>query len=169
MKRLIILLLLIPVAVAQVPTDVDTTILQRITQEHQATRQFLSTELTRQRTTFFNEWDARANYYEDYFNKTLHDLVVKLGLVWGGIILTVIGINNLLSRKLEKRRFAKMKESIKDEIMTDILQDKMKADEVEAEKQRLEQMKPELMKAQLQMEENSKKINDLLAKLRAAQ
>lgn len=119
----VVLVVVLPFTLAQVPqapSDVDNVVLQKITQEHQNTRMFLSTELTRQRTEFYTQFDERAKFYEDEFFDSLDKTTYKLSLVWGGIVFAVIGLSNMLRITLERKRFRRMKETLKDELRAEI-------------------------------------------------
>jgi len=100
-----------------VPKEIDTTTLQKITQEHKNTRKFFSDELTRQRQEFFKQMDDRANYYENTVNHLLSSAILQLGLIWAGIVLFITGITQFLRLKLERNKFDKMLKTIRYEII----------------------------------------------------
>jgi len=101
------------------PSDVAT--LNKINQEHSNTRKFFSDELTRQRNEFYKQMDDRAIYYEETVNDMLTTMVWKLGLLWGGIVFFIVSFNNLVRNRLEKKRFKKLKESLKGEVLRDMV------------------------------------------------
>jgi len=101
------------------PEDLQT--LNKIAQEHQNTRKYFSDELTRQRTEFFKLVDDRANYYEDTVRNILSSAVFKLALLWGGIMLFFTSFNNFLRNRIEKRRYKKLKDNIKDELRQEMM------------------------------------------------
>lgn len=113
----LLLVLIIPAVIAQVvPKDIDTTVVQKIDQEHKNTRKFFSDEMTRQRQEYFKSIDDRANYYETTANHLLTTAVLKLGLLWAGIVIFVVGITQFTRLRLEKNRFEKMLKTIRHEI-----------------------------------------------------
>jgi hypothetical protein len=107
-------------AVPSAPADVDAVLMQKITQEHQNTRKFFSDELTRQRTEFYTQFDDRATFYEKEFFNTINTAVLKLSLIWGAIVFFVIGLNSLMRITLEKKRWRRVKETIKDELKAEM-------------------------------------------------
>ena len=121
MQRYIImiiwLLISIPVVFAQTePKDIDTQTHQRILQEHATTRKFFSEELTRQRNQIFNDFDERAEYYEKKFDDTLMLTAWKLGFLWAGTTIFIVGFLNMLRIKLERRKYTKLKKNLLDEV-----------------------------------------------------
>lgn len=117
LKLILLFLILCSFCEAQtVPEDVDTSTLQKIDQEHKATRKFVSDELTRQRTEFFKEIDDRATYYENTVERLLSRTILYLGLLWGGIVLLVVGVTQFLRLRLERNKFEKMLRVIREQI-----------------------------------------------------
>lgn len=120
----LIVALLIPVVKAQTaqppPTDMNVAVFTKIEQEAQNTRKFTSDELTRQREQFYKQFDERALFYEKEFYDALHTAVLKLSLIWGAIVFLVIGLSNMLRITLERKRFRRMKDTLKDELRTEI-------------------------------------------------
>lgn len=114
------LLLLIPVISLEVPKEDNTQLIQNIHQEHSNTRKYFSDELARNRNQFFKEIDERATYYEETVDNMLTTLVWKLSLLWAGVVFFIVAFNNVIRMILEKKRFKKLKESIKAEIMTEM-------------------------------------------------
>lgn len=119
------LLCLLPIVVGQgvpppAPSDVDAVLMQKITQEHQNTRKFVSDELTRQREEFYKQFDDRAVFYEKEFFNTINTAVVKLSLLWAAVVFFVFGLNNLMRITLEKKRWRRVKETIKDELKAEM-------------------------------------------------
>lgn len=142
--------LLLPWAIAQdvdVPKDTSNVVMNKVDQEHKATRKFFSDELTRQRQEFFKMMDDRANYYEDTADNMLTTTAWKLGLLWGGIVFVVVGLTSFLKVKLEKKRHQKLKQSLKEEITTELLKEQKKTQEqIDARKKQAFQQSPEAMK-----------------------
>jgi len=101
------------------PEDIAT--LNKIQLEHSNTRKFMSSEITRNKDVFFKDFDSRANYYEETFFSTLNTAIWKLSLLFGGIIFFAISINHILSIKLEKNKYKKLKKSLKEEIGRDLI------------------------------------------------
>lgn len=97
------------------PEDLQT--LNKVGQEHQNTRKYFSNELTRQRTEFFKMFDDRANYYEETFDDMITKTVIKLALLWGGIMLFFTSFNNFLRNRIEKRRYKKLKQDVVNEVV----------------------------------------------------
>jgi ABC-type multidrug transport system fused ATPase/permease subunit len=121
MNRMLIGLMLMVVMCSMVfgqtvPQDDNIEVIQAINKEHKDTRKFISDELTRQRDELWKEAEKQALYYEAEAQSFLRKAVFKLGLLWGGIMFLIIGINTYLSRKLEKRKWNKMLESAKEEM-----------------------------------------------------
>jgi hypothetical protein len=121
----IIALLLLPVIGAQTapPPPADTSeavLIAHLDQEHKNTRKFFSDELTRQRQEFYTQFDDRAMFYEKEFFDTLNTAVLKLSLIWGAIVFCTVGLSNMLRITLERKRFRRMKETLKDELRTEI-------------------------------------------------
>jgi hypothetical protein len=121
----LVLLCLLPVVIAQgvpppAPSDVDAVLMQKITQEHQNTRKFVSDELTRQREEFYKQFDDRAVFYEKEFFNTINTAVLKLSLLWAAVVFFVFGLNNLMRITLEKKRWRRVKETIKDELKAEM-------------------------------------------------
>lgn len=114
------LLLLFPVVSLDVPKEDDTRLIQNINQEHSNTRKFVSDELSRNRNEFFKEMDSRADYYEKAVDNMLQTAVIKLSLLWAGVVFFIIAFNNVLRMVLEKKRYKKLKESMKAEILTEM-------------------------------------------------
>jgi hypothetical protein len=102
------------------PADINIAVMQKIDQEHKTTRQFFSTELTRQRDEFYKSFDDRAAFYEQEFFDTLNSAVWKLSLLWGAIVLSIVGLSNMLRITLERKRFRRMKQAIKDELKVEM-------------------------------------------------
>lgn len=103
------------------PADTsDAELVAHIDQEHKNTRKFFSDELTRQRQEFYTQFDDRAAFYEKEFFDTLNTAVFKLSLIWGAIVLCTFGLSNMLRITLERKRFRRMKETLKDELRTEI-------------------------------------------------
>jgi len=131
MKRIMIILLVIfssmvfSVVAQGVPEDVDTMTANKVAQEHQTTRQFLSNELVKKEKEFIDEFTKRADYYEDSYEKILNGAVLKLGLLWGGVLLFFISFNKLLQTKIERQKYAVLKEAIKKDILGDLSKDKI--------------------------------------------
>jgi hypothetical protein len=122
---LILIVLMLPIAMAQAPappSDIDNVVLQKMAQEHQNTRLFLSNELTRQREQFKSDFDARAAFYEKEFFDTLNTAVLKLALIWGAVIFCTVGLSNMLRITLENKRFKRMKAALKEELRAELLQ-----------------------------------------------
>jgi hypothetical protein len=116
LKIMLLLIVLSTFSYAQVPQDVDTGTVQKIDQEHKATRKFVSDELTRQRTEFFKQIDERATYYENTVERLLSRTILYLGLLWAGIVILVVGISNYTRLRLERHRFDKMMRAIREQI-----------------------------------------------------
>jgi len=95
--------------------------LNKINQEHSNTRKFFSDELTRQRQEFFKMMDDRFIYYEDTYRDIMATTTWKLTLLWAGVVLFITSFNNILRNILEKKRFKKLKESLKGEILRDMM------------------------------------------------
>jgi len=107
-----------------VPQDTDMQVIQAISKEHKDTRKFVSDELTRQREELFKEVEKQAIYYENEIQSFLREAVFKLGLLWGGIVMFVVGVTHYLSRKLDKRKWNKMLDSAKEELRAEMMQRK---------------------------------------------
>lgn len=117
MKKFILLLILFSTfGAAQVPQEINTQIITKIDQEAKNTRTFFSQELSRQRNEFYADFDDRANYYEMVFTDTMRSTVITLSLVWAGVVLTIVGINNYLAMRLERRRFERIIQSIREQL-----------------------------------------------------
>lgn len=101
------------------PEDLAT--LNKIQLEHSNTRKFMSDEITRTKNTFFTDFDDRATYYEETFFSALNTAVWKLSLLFGGIIFFAMSINHILSIKLEKNKYKKLKKALKDEIGRELI------------------------------------------------
>lgn len=99
-----------------IPEDIDTTTLQKIDQEHKNTRKFFSDEMTRQRQEYFKSIDDRAIYYEKTATDLLKSAVYKLGMLWAGIVIFVVGITQMLRLRLERNKSEKMLKTIRQEI-----------------------------------------------------
>jgi len=126
MRKLTIMIMLMAVlsfAVygVDVPQEFDTTTVQKIDQEHKNTRKFFSDELTRQRTEFFKQVDDRANYYEETVHSILSTAVWKLGILWFSIMFFLIGLEGILRNRLEKKKYKKLKDSLKVELRNEIV------------------------------------------------
>lgn len=93
-------------------TPQDIVIIDNIQAEGKTNRKFTSDELTRQREQLLREVDDRANYYEKQFNDMISTAVLKLGLLWGGIVFIITGLNTFLLRKLERRRYKMLLDSV---------------------------------------------------------
>lgn len=100
------------------PEDIAT--LNKIGQEAQNTRKYFSDEMTRQRTQIFKDFDDRAVYYENEFNNVITTAVLKLGLLWAGILIFFTSFNNYLRNRLEKKRYKKLKQNVKEEIVREL-------------------------------------------------
>jgi len=93
-------------------TPQDIIIIDNIQTEGKNNRKFTSDELTRQREQMLNAIDDRVAYYEKEFDNMITTAVIKLGLLWGGIVFFIVGMNTFLLRKLEKRRFKMLLDAI---------------------------------------------------------
>lgn len=118
----IMLILSIGIIAAQttIPPDVDTGVYSKVQQEHKNTRKFFSDEMTRQRTEMFNEWDNKANYYEDLFLSTITSLLWKLGLTIAAIVFFFFGFSRMMLTRLEKKKFEKFKKTVLSELRQEL-------------------------------------------------
>jgi len=103
------------------PDESNTQTISTIQQEGQATRKYISDELSRQETAFFKQMDSRANYYENTIRDIETNAVTKLGLFWFGVVLFVTSFNNFLRNRVEKKRYKKLKDNTKEEIMLELM------------------------------------------------
>jgi len=167
---MIIVLAAMPV-LAQVPTDNNQATQQQIANEHKATRKFVSDELTRQRNEFFTGIDDRANYYETTAENLLTTAVWKLGLIWFGVVLIVTGFNNFLRNKLEKRKWAKLKTALTEEVKADVLKTNTQQQQAIDQRRKdlymrqksLAEAKPQLDELRQQMMDNQVKMEKFMA------
>jgi len=132
MKKIMIMILLvmfsslvISVVAQPVPEDVDTMTANKVSQEHQTTRQYISNELTKKEKIFFDEFTKRADYYERSYEEIMTGTVIKLGLLWAGILIFFVSFNKLVQTKTEKQKYAVLKEAIKKDIITDFQKDRV--------------------------------------------
>lgn len=123
---ILIVALFLPTIIAQTappsapPPDVNVAVFTKIEQEEKNTRKFVSDELTRQREEFYNQFDERAVFYEKEFFDALNTATLKLSVLWGSIVFCVIGLSNMLRITLERKRFMRMKETLKDELRAEM-------------------------------------------------
>jgi len=120
---LIVILCMIPInaQTPEPPQPENVALMNKVNQEHSNTRKFFSDELTRQRNEFYKQMDDRAEYYEKTVDSLLTTMVWKLGLLWGGIVFFIVAFNNVIRNRLEKKRFKKLKESLKGEVLRDMM------------------------------------------------
>jgi hypothetical protein len=124
MKKLILLFGLILFSTFVFGIDVqpekDTATISVIQQEHKNTRKFFSDELERQKKDFFNKWDDRANYYENTVDRMLTTTTWKLALLWGGILIMFVSFQSFLKIRMDKAKYDKFKDNVKEEIMKEL-------------------------------------------------
>lgn len=136
MKKMIMLIFLCVFAnfvMAQVPEDVDTGVYQKVSQEHANTRTFISNEITRQMSTFYAQFDEKAQYYENRADRLLSRSVWKFSLLMFGIILIWNGFFKWLEVRLRKRELDKIKKTIRDEVTSTIMNE-LKIEQSQQEK-----------------------------------
>lgn len=97
-----------------------TEIFSKIDDEHKNTRKYFTDELTRQRTEFYKAIDDRAIFYEKEFNDVLTKTYFKLGLVWGGIVLFIVGLSHILKLKTERIRYNSLKNNLSLELKKEL-------------------------------------------------
>lgn len=103
---------------ATAPTDSDTSILvHQISEEHKTTRQFIANTVVEKEDKFFNEFMKKADGYQQEFQDMIDSAILKLGALWGGVLLFFVSLNEFLKMKLEKRRYKKLKEALTTDIM----------------------------------------------------
>ena len=95
-------------------------IFTKIDDEHKNTRKYFTDEMNRQRTQFYKEIDNRGIYYENEFKKMLMETYVRLGLVWGGVVLFVLSLSHILKLKLERNRYNNLRKSLISELRKDL-------------------------------------------------
>ena len=114
---MVLLSLILPVVNSQeVPPDIDSSSAQKVQQEHQATRKFFSDELTRQKKDLFLQFDDRGKYYENQFTKIINGIMIKLALIWIGIVVFTSAFNKFLGNRMDKRRYKKLKDAVLNEV-----------------------------------------------------
>lgn len=121
-KRILILLLLLPVAFAQtaVPQNLgqcdQVTILNKVQQENQATRKFVLDTFEQKSQQFFEEADRRLTLLDEEAHAVVNEATYKLGFIWGGITLTIVSFYSLLSLMFRRRAYKKLKNDILEEV-----------------------------------------------------
>lgn len=118
----ILLILFIPLVLGQTtqeePSDVNT--LNKIRQEHANTRKFVSDELTRHEQSFFEQFDDRANYYEETFISTTRNAVWKLGLLWISIMLIHSGMVSFLRLRFDKKHHKRLQQMVREAVKSEL-------------------------------------------------
>ncbi len=123
MKKVIIMVMLILVlfsfSVYAVPEvqETNTIIINKIDSEHKNTRQFLSDEMQNMKDSGISEFTKRGDYYETAYRDITNWFLIKLGMIWAGVLLFVMSLNKLFSLMIEKKKYNLYKETIKKEII----------------------------------------------------
>ena len=102
------------------PDEPSNVLINKIDSEHKNTRLYMKNQLIESQNAFIDEFTKRADYYEGALDDMINKFILKVSLVFGGIIVFVSAINQLIRNKLEKRKYAVFLESIKDDIKLDI-------------------------------------------------
>lgn len=127
-KIMLIVMLIISISVinfvspAEVPEDVSTVTLQKIDAEHQATRQFITNELTKRETTFLDEVTKRGDYYETSIADLISGAVWKLGFLWVGIMILFISLSKIIGNRTELKKYQVLKTALERDIIADFRQ-----------------------------------------------
>jgi len=122
-KIMIIFILLISISFVyslDVPSEPDTVLINKISNEHKTTRQFFENELNEREKNFLDEFTSRADYYEESYESIMKTTLLKLIFVWAGIFILFVSINQLLRNKLEKKKYNLLKDAIKTDIITEL-------------------------------------------------
>ena len=96
-------------------------VINKIDKEHKDTRQYISSELSKSDKEFFNEFDSKATYYESSYKSIIRKAVFMLIIAWGGVVLFVNGFFHLIRIRLEKKKYNKLKESLKIDLKTELI------------------------------------------------
>lgn len=104
-------------------TDTSQLVIQKIELESKETRQFFATELQKNNAYFLSEFTKRADYYERAYQDILNNAVMKLGVFWCGIFLTLTCLQMMLNYWAEKRRYAVLLKALKLDTVRQIKQE----------------------------------------------
>ena len=127
MKKIMIIVLLIIsmnfVSAIELPEDNmdNQVVINKIDKEHKDTRQFINSEFEKSKIAFFNDFDKRAQYYEMSYQTILQKAVFKLILAWFGTVLLVNGFFHLIRIRLEKKKYNKLKKSLKIDLKKELV------------------------------------------------
>ena len=125
MKRIMILIFVMLMATMfvsamEVPDEPNQVVINKIDAEHKTTRQFISSELKNRETEFIGEFTKRADYYEQSFIDLSNKAVLKLGLLWSGILIFFVAFNKYMNTKTEAKKYEVLKNALKKDIIDEI-------------------------------------------------
>jgi len=131
MKRIILILVFIIVVSSfgsglEIPDEPDSVVINKVDQEHKNTRQFITNEISRRESSFLKQLTDRGDYYESSLNDIIRTAIIKLGLIWMGVVFFVTSLNKLISNRTEKKKYAVLKESLKKDIKLELMPELVK-------------------------------------------
>jgi len=95
-------------------------VINKVDIEHKNTRQFFANQLKHEREQIFKDFDARGDFYEEIFYNTIRTAVMKLGILWFGVTLFVVFVNNFIRNRIEKKKYGVLKNAIKNDLMMEL-------------------------------------------------
>lgn len=103
------------------PQETDPVLLTKISDEHRNTRQFITTMVETKQDEFFAQFMKKGDEYQATFNDMIDSAVIKLGFMWGGILMFFLALDQTLKLRLEKKRYNVLKEAIKADLIKEIV------------------------------------------------
>lgn len=109
------------IAQAPNPNDEQTaTIIQKIDNEERNTRQFITTELDKRQNEFLTQFTDRADYYEGSVNDMINSFLIKLGMLFSGVMFFSLALLNIIRNRTEKKKYQILKDSLKKDLLVEL-------------------------------------------------
>lgn len=140
MKRIMIILIAILLsagAFAAVPPSDESSsvVLNKISEEGKTTREFIAQIVDKKTEEFFTEFMSKAEIYKDDFDSMINSAVLKLGAMWGAILMFFLALDQTLKLRLEKKRYKVLKEAIKTDLIKEIIVMPKTAESIQAQQE----------------------------------
>jgi len=110
----------ISVSAIDIQDEPDVVVLNKIQQEHAATRQFFVNEMNSKIKVFTDDFTERADYYEASYERLMNKAVIMLGLMWLGVSLFTGFFSRWLFSRAEKKKYEVLKQSIRRDLLNEM-------------------------------------------------
>lgn len=105
------------------PNEPSTALINKVDSEHKNTRLYLKNQLIEREKAFIEEFTKRGDYYENALDDMMKLFILRVSLVFGGIIIFVSAFNLIIRNKLEKKRYKVFLESLTEDVKQNIKKD----------------------------------------------